>query len=179
MKSLFLILFLLAPFFCISQKNESWLRLKFKNADSVLLVSHDYTEGIAIVDDAGNRIPLPKLIINGKPNYKIIKERQIVSGKQLDELIQIINRPIKNGSWVAKCYMPHHSIFLFKNGKLSYIDVCFSCRKFETSRDLNKIYQFDDRKWEELEKLFARLGFKYELELSSLQKDGGYICRVD
>jgi hypothetical protein len=82
MKSLIPILFLLAPFFCISQKNESWLSLKFKNADSVLLVSHDYTEGIAIVDDAGNRIPLPKLIIKGKPNYKIIKERQIVGGKR-------------------------------------------------------------------------------------------------
>jgi hypothetical protein len=84
MKNVFSILLLLAPFFCISQKNENWLRLKFKNADSVLLVSHDYTEGIAIVDDAGNR----------RPPY--------------------------------------------------------------------------DRKWEELEKLFARLGFKYELEFAFL-----------
>jgi hypothetical protein len=168
MKSLFPILFiLLAPFFCVSQNNEGWLRLKFKNADSVLLVSHEDTEGVVIVDDAGNRSPPPRLIIKGKPNSEIIKERQIVCGKQLDELIQIINRPIKSGSWVGKCYMPHHTIFLFKNGELSYIDVCFSCRKFETSRDLKKIYQFDDRKWDELEKLFARLGFKYELEFSS------------
>jgi hypothetical protein len=168
MKNLFPISFLLAPFFCISQSNEGWLGLKFKNADSVLLASHEDTEGIVIVDYAGNRIPLPKLIIKGKPNYKIIKERQIVSGKKLDELIQILNRPIKSGFDVGKCYMPHHSIFLFKNGRLSYIDVCFLCRRFETSDDLKKIDHFDERQWEELGKLFARLGFKYKLEYSSL-----------
>jgi hypothetical protein len=167
MKSLFPILFLLGPFFCISQNNESWVSLKFKNADSVLLVSHQDTEGIVIVDDAGNRIPLPKLIIKGKPNCKIIKERQIISGKQLDELIQILNRPIKSEIDVGKCYMPHHSIFLFKNGKLSYIDLCFSCRGFETSDDLKKVDHFDERQWEELEKLFVRLGFKYKLEFAS------------
>jgi hypothetical protein len=167
MKILFPILFLLAPFVCISQNNESWLSLKFKKADSVLLVSHEDTEGVVIVDDAGNRSPPPGLIIKGKPNYKIIRERQIIGGKQLDQLIQILSRPIKSGIDEAKCYMPHHSIFLFKNGKLSYIDVCFSCRKFETSGDLKKINQFDEPKWEELEKLFTRLGFKYELESSS------------
>jgi hypothetical protein len=168
MKSLFSILFLLAPFFCISQNNESWLSLKFKNADSVLLVSHEDTEGITIVDDAGNRIPLPKLIIKGRPNYKIIKERQIVSGKQLDELIQILDRPIKSGFDGGKCFIPHQSIFLFKNGRLSYIEVCFLCGRLETSDDLKKIDHFDERQWEELGKLFTRLGFKYKLEYSSL-----------
>src|SRR5579863_5814126 len=164
MKSLFPILFLLTPLFYISQKNESWLSLKFKNADSVLLVSHEDTKGVTIVDDAGNRIPLPELMIKGKPNYKIITERQIISGKQLDRLIQILNSP--DTSRVieeSKCYMPHHTIFLFKNGKLSYIDICFSCRRFETSDDLYRISKFDDRKWDELEKLFERFGFKYKL----------------
>jgi|SRR5580658_5450588 hypothetical protein len=113
------------PSFCISQENESWLSLKFKNADSVLLVSHDDTQGVAIVDDAGNRIPLPELIIDGKPNYEIIKERQIIMDGQLDTLIKILNRPLKTGKIeIGKCFMPHHTIFLFKNGKLSYIDVC-------------------------------------------------------
>jgi hypothetical protein len=56
MKSLFPILFLLTPSFCFSQENQSWLSSIFKNADSVLLVSQDDTQGVAIVDDAGNRI---------------------------------------------------------------------------------------------------------------------------
>ncbi|HEV3413404.1 MAG TPA: hypothetical protein VG101_13060 [Puia sp.] len=168
MKSIFPILFLLIPSFCFSQENESWLSLKFKNADSVLLISHEDTQGVAIVDDAGNRIPLPELIIKGKPNYEIIKERQIISGKRLDRLVQILNRPLENRIIeVGKCFIPHHTIFLFKNGKLSYIDVCFWCRGFETSEDLNKICRFDDRKWDELEKLFTGLGFKYKLKLSS------------
>ena len=165
MKSLFPILCLLTPFFYISQKNESWLSLKFKNADSVLLVSHEDTKGVTIVDDAGNRIPLPELIIKGKPNYKIIRERQIIGGEQLDRLIQILDSPDTSRILEeAKCYMPHHTIFLFKNGKLSYVDICFSCKRFETSDDLYKISKFDDRKWDELEKLFAGFGFKYKLK---------------
>jgi hypothetical protein len=164
MKSLLPILFLLSPSLCISQNTESWLSIKFKNADSVLLVSHDDTQGVAIIDSVGNKISLPELIINKKPNYKIIKERQIISGKQLDTLIHILDRPFKSKTVVAsKCYMPHHTIFIFKNGELSHIDLCFWCKGFETSDDLNKIYKFDNRKWQELENLFKRLGFKYKI----------------
>ena len=79
MKSIFPILFLLTPSFCISQNTEGRLSIKFKNADSVLLVSHEDTKGVAIVDDAGNRIPLPALIIKGKPNYELIKDRSLIN----------------------------------------------------------------------------------------------------
>jgi hypothetical protein len=119
---------------------------------------------VAIIDSVGNKIPLPELIINKKPNYKIIKERQIISGKQLDTLIHILDRPFKSRKVQgSECYMPHHTIFIFNNGDLSYIDLCFGCKGFESSEDLNKIYKFDNRKWEELENLFKRLGFKYKL----------------
>jgi hypothetical protein len=130
----------------------------------VLLVSHDDTQGVSVVDSAGNKIPLPKLIVQGKPNYEIIRERQIIRGEQLERLVQILDRPFKSRTIEAgKCYMPHHSIFIFKNSKLSYIDLCFWCRGHETSEDLNKIYEFDNRKWEELERFFESLGFKYKL----------------
>ena len=164
MKSLLPILFLLSSSLCISQNAASWLNAKFKNADSILFVSHDDTQGVAIIDSAGNKIPLPELIINKNPNYKIIKERQIISGQQLDTLIHILDRPFRSKTVEgSECYMPHHTIYIFKNGELSYIDLCFWCRGFETSEDLNKIYKFDNRKWKELENFFKRLGFKYKL----------------
>ncbi len=160
------ILFLIVPLFGFSQIKEIKLRSKFMGADSVVLVSHDDTQGVAIVDSLGNNIPLPKLIIGAKPNYAIIKERKVLNSKQIDTLIRILARPFSDKRIETyKCYMPHHSIFIFKNGKISFIDLCFWCHGFETSSDLNKFfYAFDNQKWEELESFFKQFEFKYKLD---------------
>lgn len=63
--------------------------------------------------------------------------------------------------------MPHHAIFFIKNGTASYIDICFSCRGFDTSKDLRRLYAFDIRKWTELRNFFLRFGIKYELTSSA------------
>jgi len=148
-----------------SQDNNDWLIKKIKSADTVLLVSHEVTAGVTIVDDStGKQLPLPKLTIANKPNYSIIKERQIITDLQLDTLIEILARPFKDHKIEeGKCFMPHHAIFLISNGKTSYFDICFGCHRFDTSKDLSKIYAFDNRKWTELENFFLKLGFKYEL----------------
>ena len=152
----------------LSQDNNDWLIKKIKSADTVLLVSHEITAGVAIVDDStGKQIPLPKLTIAGKPNYAIIKERQIITDSQLDTLINILTRPFQDHKIEgAKCFMPHHAIFLIKKNKTSYFDICFGCYQFDTSKDLSKIYAFDNRKWAELHDFFLKLGFKYELSES-------------
>jgi hypothetical protein len=149
----------------LSQDNNNWLVRKIKSADTVLLVSHKVTAGVSIVDDiTGKQLPLPKLTIANKPNYNIIKERQIIFESQLDTLIKILGRSFNDDRIeVVKCFMPHHAIFLIKNGKASYIDICFGCRRFDTSKDLRRIDAFDNEKWTSLENFFLRLGFKYEL----------------
>jgi hypothetical protein len=60
--------------------------------------------------------------------------------------------------------MPHHAIFLIANKRISYIEICFACRQFITSKDLNNSISFDESKWLDLERFFIDHGFKYELE---------------
>jgi len=148
-----------------SQDKGDWLVEKLRTADTVILVSHAITAGVKIVDTStGKDIPLPELIISDKPNYSIVKERQIMTGTQLDTLIKILSRPFEDREIeVAKCFMPHHAIFIIKNGVTSYFDICFECHQFDTSEDLKGIYAFDNRKWAALRNLFLELGFKYEL----------------
>ncbi len=112
-----------------SQENYDWLVKKIKAADTVILISHEATAGVVIVDDsAGKRLPLPKLTIAGKPYYDIIKERQIVTSLQLDTLIRILARSFQDTKiGVGKCFTPHHAIVLIKSERASYIEICFSC----------------------------------------------------
>lgn len=147
-----------------SAQQTNWLNAKMKSADTILLVSHEVTAGVGLEDSLGNRVPLPKLVVKGHPNTAIIKEQQIITGAELDTLIKILERPFADRTIeMGQCFMPHHAIFLIKSGKTSYIDICFGCHGFDTSKDLQKLYAFDKRKWTELYDYFVRLGFKYEL----------------
>jgi hypothetical protein len=157
------ILILTFPLTSFAQK-DAWLLTKLKNADTILLVSHEVTAGIAIVDSTGKHIPLPKLLVGGMPNYSIVKEQRVLSGSQLDTFIKIFARPFQSRTIeMAKCFIPHHAVFIIKNGKTSYVDICFGCQRFETSKDMQQLYAFDNRKWKELEDFFVKLGFIYEL----------------
>lgn len=156
------ILILTLPLTAYSQKSK-WLRTKLKKADTVLLVSHEATAG-KVMDSIGNPIPIPKLLIGGKPNYSIVKEKRVLSGAQLDTFTKIFARPFRERTIeMSSCFIPHHAIFIIKNGLTSYVDICFSCQRFETSDDMQQLYAFDNRKWRELENFFLKLGFKYEL----------------
>jgi len=152
---------------CFPQNTESRLSLKFKQADSVLLISHGDTKGYGFVDSLGNSLPQPQLLVGNKPNYKIIKERKLINGQELSKLIEILTRSSKSNITTVitnGCFTPHHTIFLFKNGKTSYIDLCFMCRGFETSKDLKNLSEFESSKWAELELFFRKAGFKYKLD---------------
>lgn len=161
--SIIIFFVLTVPLIAFTQK-DNWLSVKMKKADTVLLVSHEVTAGIVIVDSAGNHLPLPKLIVSGRPNYAIIKEQQIITGTKLDTLVKILERPFQDRTIeTGKCFMPHHAVIIIKNGKISYIDICFGCLGFDTSKDLRRLYAFDRRKWTELYDYFVRLGFTYKL----------------
>src|SRR3954468_22674564 len=138
MKQFLLAIFavLLAPLLSFSQSDKQGLIEKFKNADTILLVSHKVNAGITITDDKTYKeIPLPELIVNGRPNGNIIIEEQVVKGKDVNALLQIFTQAgtvASNGT----CFMPRQTIFLLKNGQVSFIDISFSCHTYKMSTDL-------------------------------------------
>jgi hypothetical protein len=132
---------------------------KISTADSVILVSHEYS-GLMSSSSAEKNKSV-NLISNGKLNSASIRERKKINTSQRDSLIKILSRPLDENS-VSKqeCFEPHHAILIFKNNKLSYIDICFSCNDFRTSKDIN-IWGFDQQHWKELVKYFKSNGIKW------------------
>ena len=166
--SLWLFAFLLTPILTFSQSNNvNWLIQKFKSADTILLISHKLIAGSTdeVIDSNGNQVSLPGLIIKGKLNRDILTEKQTIGNNQIDTLLQILERPdmdsiISQGG----CFASRQSIILIKNHKTSYIDICFHCLSYETSKDLKDIPAFDNRRWTELEEYFRKHGLTYELD---------------
>ena len=129
-----------------------------------MLVSHKVTAGVTIVSDrTGKKIPLPKLLLNGRPNRKIITEAKVIRNSSIDTLLQILARP---DSVVATrmCFIPRQAILLISKGKTSYIDICFHCHSYDTSKDLASISNFDEQRWTELESYFRTHGLTYKLD---------------
>ena len=150
--------------YVFSQNNTNWLSKKMKAADTVLVISHVATTGVMNEDETGKFISPPELIIGDKLNDSIVIERSIITGAQLDVLIRILTQPLQSKNiYVAKRFIPHHAIILIKNGKVSYIDICFACHGYVWSKDLESLGSFDNYKWNALESFFLKQGFKYKL----------------
>ena len=140
---------------------------KFLKSDSIIIVSHEATDGVLIVNDStGKRIKPPQLLISGKLNDKIVKERKKLDSLNTSRLIKILKRPFEDKTIEeGNCFIPHHSVLFYKKGKLSYVEICFGCRGFITSKDLEFIDSFDKRKWRQMEVFFKSIGITYEMPL--------------
>ncbi|MDE3144324.1 MAG: hypothetical protein KGL19_09235 [Bacteroidota bacterium] len=159
-----IVLIILIQILAVAQvKRGDWLIKKFKNADTILLVSHALVEGStdSQVDISGKIVPYPKLLINKRPNKEIIKEQIMLRGEIVDSLLKILIRPYFDSVIQQGCMLAHHAIFIIKNDKVSFINIAFNCGSYETSKDLEKMEPFDKQKWADLESLFKQLGFKY------------------
>ena len=141
-------------------------------ADTVLLISHDFTSNtrsITIVDDStGKRIKQPDLVRKGKLNDQVVKEKKILLKEDVLSLSKILSYKYKPTNIVVSsgCFDPHHSIIIISKGKASYIDLCFHCWNYITSAELEGIEIRDD-KMEKLYKFFKQLGFTYEMNLEN------------
>lgn len=133
---------------------------KISTADSILLTSHTGTT----IDHGKGNFNTPELVINNRMNTKIIREKQVLSGTNLDTLIKILSMPTNNDSTSgAHCCDPHHSIFIFNKKEISYLDLCFHCNCLFTSKDLSLIVGYEQPKWKALLAFFKKLGFRYEI----------------
>jgi hypothetical protein len=150
------------------------LAQKLKSADSVLIVSHEATAGIVIVDEeTGIKHEPPELVKNGQANRSIIRESRVLSDTALQQLSRILLRPFDDTEIeIGKCFIPHHGILIYNNRAISFIDMCFPCKGISTSKDIHlTIRDFDDRKWDDLIAFFKSTGFKYELHLEKTSEE--------
>ena len=147
-----------------AQNGYDSLQSKLLNADSVLIVSHKATAGEAMIDENEKIHPPAKLIVKNKLNQAIVHEKLKITHPALQNLIEILIRPFEDSVIeMGNCYIPHHTIVIYKNEKISSIEICFSCMRYYASKDLQFNENFDKRKWNELNTFFKKQGLEYEL----------------
>jgi hypothetical protein len=137
-----------------------WLKPKLATADTIVLASH---EDFGSVDDGtDNPVSVPSWVVNGHPNYKALRKHKTLTLARRVELSRILLRPFADKETLTMhCCEPHSLLFIIRNGHTSYLDICFGCRCLRSSKDLARLYAFDNRKWAELRQLFTRLGLDY------------------
>ena len=164
-KTLTLIL-VLNSFFGFSQTANDSLINHIKIAEKILITSHEQLN--LTTQKAGRtKTEVRTLLKNGKPNKKIIKEQIQLNLQLKEELIGIISNQKTDSIWNgAYCFWPHHTIFIYKQKKWSYIDLCFGCDRYSYSKDLqiNKaafLVTYED--WRKLETFFRSQKLNYEM----------------
>ncbi len=154
------------------RKDSSLIKLvqKIHDADTILLTSHT---GITFDTTGGKTKGIyAEMLIGNKINRKIIKEQKIIIGSDIDRLISIMSIPKPDvDSLTTTCWDPHHCIFIVKDEKISYIDICFHCAGIAMSNDLEDIRPFGESKWMKLLRFFKSFKLEYKLPSTILPKD--------
>ncbi len=134
-------------------------------SDSVLLVSHNLTEQKIVQDEIVKIRKSPPIVLNGRPNKKIIHESVLLTAYLKNQLISILTQPNHDSERnLIKCFLPHHSILLIKNGKTSYIEICFECERLLASQGIGlSDINYPKLMCKQLETFFSSLGIKYQI----------------
>ncbi len=159
-----LILFIMPTINVLGQKQQNKVFQILKTADSVILVSH-LTTNFPIVDSITKKWGGPvKLVNKQKPNYAIIKESSRLKSSDIDSIASILVTQNKDSTIEnIKCFIPHHGILIFKKGKCSYFDICFSCKHFITSKDIKLSDELSNKTWNDLENFFRNRNLNYQM----------------
>ena len=139
-------------------------------ADSVLIISHLITKEYAVrVEDLpgeGQKYIEPPAFLNGRVvNDSIVKQKRLLSNTERQELSAILGLSINKTRFSATtCFYPRHSILIYRQGDMSYIDICFSCRAVVSSVDIEiSRANFIEKKWTLLEQFFKAKRLTYGL----------------
>jgi hypothetical protein len=111
----------------------SALKKLIDSADSIFLVGHDQTDCVTMVDKDGNEIDPEKYKIayQGKINSDVVQLMQRLPDNKRNEMANIITT--KNHDKMMEtcnCFIPFHSIVVYNQGKVSYMDICFACNTY-------------------------------------------------
>ena len=151
--------------FCQSanQRYEK-IRALLINADSVVVLSHEDTNGFFEKDD-GTLYSAPQLVVNGSINQSIVHERIVLRKDQVTRLIKIITKSAHNHpKQGAGCFEPHHSLFIAADGGYLLLEICFQCIGMRASEGIDfSGYDMSESKWKSLKKFFREIGITYKL----------------
>ena len=141
--------------------NSQGIYTQINGADSVFLISHT---GKAIIKKS-EPVENYELIIDQKLNYKLVKEKVLVQGKNLKQLANIVSGDFKDSLIEYSCFCDFkQAIIIYKNNKLSFIDISFGQRDIQTSDDIEiKNRDFDNATWDKLKLFFRKMGLKLGL----------------
>jgi len=107
-------------------------------------------------------------IDNDTIRYSKTKETVTLSTTNVNKLTDILynyNYSKETNSFVirtAACYYPRHAIvFLNKSNKIiTFIEICFECRRVKTSLNKENIGQFCEGKYDLIKEFFISIGIK-------------------
>jgi hypothetical protein len=155
------------------ERHQGQITKLFEQADTVLLVSHEPTDGYYPIDEkTGIASPPEPILVDNCLNRKIVKEFFVVRSAKLKQLGVLLDRRLtQHNAEIMFCFIPHHSIILFKNKQASYINICFACQRVACSPDITFTDgDMDRQKWSELLAFFQDNGFTYELAAVTVDK---------
>ncbi len=165
-----ILLFTLCLSFSVNGQNQTNnFKHIFSNSDSVFISSHDdlrFSKGPG--KDAGDH----KIAVDGKHNKEIVREIVKLDRISRDSLSDILRTPNPDSLIEdIKCFEPHHSILIYRNGECSYFDICFGCKHFITSKDI----EFEDDylsndTWRLLELFFRNRNINFQMP--EIEKEG-------
>ena len=133
-----------------------------QGADSVWILSHVVT-GVFIHKDDGQSVE--RTLFKGDVlDSDLVRKTHLLSAEERVQLAALLSKPnTEMKTEMAKCFMPQHAIVWRKAGKVSWIEVCFSCQKLQEFSDLKMaLARFDNPKWAALRLFFKQKGLTYE-----------------
>jgi hypothetical protein len=167
---------------CFSQTTNDSLVSYINSAEKILLTSHqDLMQETIRKAKKGERAYYYKrfkkwgipdmlyyeIISKLKPNKKIIEEKLILDSISKQKLIELISTQNPKEYYdSAYCFEPHHTIFILKDKKWEYIDICFGCRHYQISYGIKinqKLFLSSNEDWKKLESFFRSLNLTYKL----------------
>ena len=119
------------------QEAKADLYLLLTEADSVQIASHEdlhYSQKVKPFKSWWHQ-----LVENGKVNDTIIKERTNLDKVSVQELYKALTIVDGDPDFGAACFNPHHAIFIYKNGELVVLDICFECNGYSATSRITKI----------------------------------------
>ncbi|MDG4650964.1 hypothetical protein [Chryseobacterium arthrosphaerae] len=161
MHKLFISFFLSGSLPVFSQNANESLAQYLKEADTVLLTSH---ENLRLdIEKPGKKTitQIRPLLKNNRPNGDIIRKQVILSPERRQEMIDMIKNQKKDKYWDgAHCFEPHHTVFICKGNKWENIDLCFGCDHYSFTPGIpvsKKEFLVTYQDWRALEAFFTRL----------------------
>lgn len=127
-------------------------------SDSVIIVKH---ETLVVPGKPGWPSTTKEILINGKPNDDIILTSTKLSRRSINSLAVILTKETAGDIVTMACFDPHHAVYIFRKEKVSYLDICFGCRQFSYTKEINTGgHQLTNETWLELESFFNAEGIE-------------------